>query len=132
MSLQHADDGARSGKPMHEERDIDARAILGYGVGLGLVMIVVCVVVWAMLVSLTRQEQAAQPPESPVAGDQDRLPAEPRLQTSSLQDLRDLDAVEAKTLTSYGWVDRANGVVRIPIDEAMRLTIERGLPSRSQ
>jgi hypothetical protein len=27
-------------------------------------------------------------------------------------------------------VDKANGVVRIPIGEAMKLTVERGLPSR--
>ena len=31
-------------------------------------------------------------------------------------------------LDSYGWVDKDAGVVRIPIDDAMRLTVERGLP----
>ena len=29
-------------------------------------------------------------------------------------------------LTTYGWVDQGAGVVRIPIEDAMRLTIERG------
>ena len=33
-------------------------------------------------------------------------------------------------LDSYGWVDKNAGVVRIPIDEAMKLTLERGLPAR--
>lgn len=33
-------------------------------------------------------------------------------------------------LTSYGWVDRPAGTVHIPIDEAIRLTAERGLPAR--
>jgi len=37
---------------------------------------------------------------------------------------------EQRTLTTYGWVDRNAGIVRIPIDEAMRLTTQRGLPAR--
>lgn len=28
-----------------------------------------------------------------------------------------------KALTSYGWVDKAKGVARIPIDDAMKLTV---------
>ena len=39
-------------------------------------------------------------------------------------------AHEEDILNSYGWVDRGNNVVRIPIDRAMKLTLERGLPSR--
>ena len=39
------------------------------------------------------------------------------------EDLRDLRAREDEMLDSYGWVDRNAGIVRIPIDEAMRLTL---------
>ena len=39
---------------------------------------------------------------------------------------------EDDVLESYGWVDKNAGVVRIPIDEAMKLTLERGLPARQQ
>jgi hypothetical protein len=59
-----------------------------------------------------------------------RLPPEPRLQTEPREDLRNLRESEERTLTTYGWVDRNAGVVRIPIDRAMTLTVERGLPSR--
>jgi hypothetical protein len=34
-------------------------------------------------------------------------------------------------LTSYGWIDRSNGIVRIPIDRAMDLILQRGLPART-
>lgn len=34
-------------------------------------------------------------------------------------------------LNSYGWVDRRNGVVRIPVDRAMDLILQRGLPSET-
>ncbi len=35
------------------------------------------------------------------------------------------------SLTSYGWLDKGNGVVHIPIERAMALTLERGLPARA-
>jgi hypothetical protein len=43
-------------------------------------------------------------------------------------DLADLRANEQRALDSYGWVDKQRGVVRVPIDVAMRLTLQRGLP----
>jgi len=38
---------------------------------------------------------------------------------------------EEHLLTSYGWVDQNAGVVRLPIDRAKALLLERGLPVRS-
>jgi len=35
-------------------------------------------------------------------------------------------------LTSYGWVDKNAGVVRIPIDEAMKIVVKQGLPVRQE
>jgi hypothetical protein len=35
-------------------------------------------------------------------------------------------------LDNYGWVDKNAGIVRIPIDEAIRLTLQRGLPTRQE
>jgi len=34
-------------------------------------------------------------------------------------------------LNSYGWTDRSNGIVRIPIARAMDLILQRGLPTRT-
>lgn len=34
-------------------------------------------------------------------------------------------AAKQKELTTYGWVDKAKGVVRIPIDQAMKDVIEK-------
>ena len=44
--------------------------------------------------------------------------------------LRELRATEESDLTTYGWVDRKNGVVHMPIDRAIDLTLERGLSAR--
>ena len=58
------------------------------------------------------------------------MPPEPRLQTNPRQDLSNLRAREDALLNSYGWVDKNTGVVRIPIERAMQLIVERGLPTR--
>jgi hypothetical protein len=44
--------------------------------------------------------------------------------------LRQLQATENAILNTYGWVDRPNGVVRIPIDRAIEIIEQRGLPTR--
>lgn len=35
-------------------------------------------------------------------------------------------------LNTYGWIDREHGVVRIPVERAMELLAERGLPVRAE
>jgi hypothetical protein len=39
---------------------------------------------------------------------------------------------KANELYSYGWVDEKAGTVHIPIDRAMDLIVQRGLPVRPQ
>ena len=69
-------------------------------------------------------------PRPPVAERQgDRLPPLPRLQTTPAVDLRTYHEGEAQVLGSYAWVDKQQGVVRIPIARAIDLVAERGLPA---
>jgi hypothetical protein len=56
----------------------------------------------------------------------------PRLQTSPRMDLDQFRQSEDKMLNSYGWVDRDAGTVRIPIDRAMELLVQRGVPFRKE
>jgi hypothetical protein len=116
----------------HEESDVNIRAIFGFGAGLAAVMVVVYLVVQLMFVYFDRREAESRPSEFPIAaGHETRLPPEPRLQTQPRTDLQELRAREEEKLRGYQWVDRQAGVVRIPIDEAMRLTLQRGLPARA-
>jgi hypothetical protein len=53
----------------------------------------------------------------------------PRLQTDDgNQDIADLHLREDLLLDNYSWVDQSQGRVRIPIERAMELIAERGLP----
>ena len=81
----------------------------------------------------SRTPAATTPVEFPLAvGREQRLPSGPRLQRFPANEILEFRTTESAELNSYGWVDRNAGTVRIPIDEAMRLTVERGLPSRVQ
>ena len=53
----------------------------------------------------------------------------PRLQNDDgNQDIADLHQRESLLLEHYSWVDRSQGKVRIPIERAMELIAQRGLP----
>lgn len=60
-----------------------------------------------------------------------QLPPAPRLQQFPVNERYQFQLEERRLLTSYSWENKAAGVVRIPIAEAMRLTIEKGLPART-
>ena len=60
------------------------------------------------------------------------LPPAPRLQVDARKDLAAYLKQEQQTLDTYGWVDQKAGVVRVPIDRAMDLLLEKGLPVRSE
>ena len=53
----------------------------------------------------------------------------PRLQNDDgNQDIADLHARENLLLENYSWADQSKGTVRIPIERAMELIAQRGLP----
>ncbi len=52
----------------------------------------------------------------------------PRLQSSPRSDMAKFRAQEMQRLTQYGWVDRAHGIVHIPIDAAMADVAHDGIP----
>jgi hypothetical protein len=64
------------------------------------------------------------------AGQPHQLPPAPRLQQFPENDRYVFQTEEQRLLNSYSWENKETGTVRIPIAEAMRLTVERGLPSR--
>jgi hypothetical protein len=56
----------------------------------------------------------------------------PALLAVPARELAELRAWEAELLDTAGWIDPVNGVVRIPIERALELTLEEGLPVRPQ
>lgn len=67
----------------------------------------------------------------PLSSGEHLLPPLPRLQQFPQNERVSFQREERRLLESYGWANKAAGTVHIPIADAMRLTVERGLlPSR--
>jgi hypothetical protein len=135
----HSHDRPDPPRFLHETQDANIRAVFAFGMGLVVTGVVVSLVVWLLFRYLAAGEAQAGMPQSPTtaatsrpSGAQEPLPPEPRLQVHPREDLIDLRRHEDQTLESYGWVDKNAGIVRIPIEEAMRLAVEHGLPARSR
>jgi hypothetical protein len=128
MAESHADNP----EVHHETSDVNIRAVLGFGFGLIVAGIFIHFAIWLLFMFFESREARVAPEFPLAAGQENRLPPEPRLQKNPRQELRDMKKEEDDILTSYGWVDQNGGVVRMPIDEAMKLLVERGLPARPQ
>ena len=132
MHLPHAGQNAESPDVRHETSDVNIRAIFGFGIGLAITTVIVGFGVWLLFQYFTAREARTVFTEYPLAVQEPRLPPGPRLQTTPRQDMSDLRAREDELLNSYRWVDKDAGIVRIPIDRAMQLIVERGVPTRSE
>jgi hypothetical protein len=77
-------------------------------------------------------ERPAQAPPNPMAAENPQFPPVPRIEDHPSSELEQLRQSEDQTLTTYGWVDRKAGTVRIPIGRAMELQLERGFPVRKE
>jgi hypothetical protein len=124
-------------KPRYEATDAPARPI--WIVAASLVVSVVFVVGSVTLFfrelhrrDLARQQQSrVDRVTDAVAATRPHFP-EPRLQVDPKRDLAVLRAREDTELQSYGWIDKHAGVVRLPIDRAMDLLVQRGLPVQGE
>lgn len=130
----------------HEHTDVRVKPILKFGVWLFVSAVAIHLLMWGLFNYLEKQEVSAEPYSSPLMKQREVLPPEPRLQLSPtskdqaapslndhpLEDMKRLREEEQTALTNYGWVDQGAGVVRIPIEEAKKRLLERGLSTRLQ
>ncbi|MGH9773605.1 MAG: hypothetical protein ACRD50_01510 [Candidatus Acidiferrales bacterium] len=113
----------------YEKRDANIRGLVYFAVVLLFTMVLTFLVTRWMF-SYFARTQPLGPPPTPFENTR-VLPPAPRLQVEPVQELGNYRAGESDVLSSYGWVDRANGVVRIPIDLAMERVLDKGLPVRT-
>ncbi|MBI2897024.1 MAG: hypothetical protein HYY06_25935 [Deltaproteobacteria bacterium] len=106
---------------MRRPSDESVGVVIKFGAGLLAVTALVFLAVAWMFGVLDERARASMRPPPPMAERGPRVPPEPRLEVSPGVTLRRIRAREDEILSSYGWVDRDAGVVRIPIDRAMDL-----------
>lgn len=126
--MRHTEDGT-SVEGGHEKSDVSIGAIVKFGIGLTGAAVVIHFALWGLFRYLEdREAKRSRPLPSLVAAGLRRTPPEPRLEPDPILPRRRMLAEEEAALTTYGWVDRSTGIVRVPIERAMELLVERGLP----
>ena len=115
----------------HEMTDAKARPVAVFLVVLAaLVFVSMLLMAWLLGLFQIPADQRENIPAG--LTDQKQIPPEPRLQAHPAVDLERLRSREEAELNSYEWVDEATGVMRIPIQRAMEITAEKGLPTRPE
>jgi hypothetical protein len=148
MATNHDEyDQLRNPAVDYDRTDLSPRGILLFLVGLLVAGIFIELVIWGMFRFLSHSPYFAKGNPSPMVSAQKAQPLtaegkdfentanvnpdvfpEPRLQTDDVVDMSQLLQSEHKILyTGQPFVD-ANGTVHLPINEAMKLIEERGLP----
>jgi len=123
-----------------EREDLSPTGVFYFMAGLGVVVVVIYFIVFGMYHMLNTYESAHQPPMSPlvtapadtraVSPEDTQAFPQPRLEESERSQLRQFTEEQDRKLATYNWVDKDKGIVRIPIDRAMDLIVQRGLPVR--
>jgi hypothetical protein len=120
-------DRSPSSREGYEHRDTRVKLLAWLLAGLLAATFVVLLLMKGLFDYLASQEDRHQPPPSTLAGIRSGVPPEPRLQNTPFDELRRMRAEEDATLTSYGWVDRQAGIVRIPIEQALEIAARGGV-----
>jgi len=116
----------------HERTDADVWALSKFAIALLLTCIASLAVVFGLFRYFESRYGGVLPRATPsLELDAKRLPPAPQLEVTEKHDLEAQRAAELQILSSYGWVDRGRGMVRIPIAQAIDLVAASHLPSRA-
>jgi hypothetical protein len=139
--LHHAQQPGNGG---FERRDIGIAGVLYFLAGLLAAGLVVHFLATGLFSYLEKRSEEHQTPVNPLVTNapadtrhiqrdypQSSFP-NPKLEEDERGQLNGIRLKEEQTLSTYDWVDQKAGIVRIPIDRAMDLVAQRGLPVRSQ
>ena len=136
-----------NGHPDFERKDISVNGVVVFLIGIAAMVVVSYFVVDVFYSVLEKHFEAQQAPVSPLVtnGQQDtrRIPPQygqdyaaylkesfpaPQLETDERTQLDKVRLGEEDILSTYDYVDKSAGTVRIPIDRAMELLVQKGLP----
>jgi hypothetical protein len=103
-------------EPARESSDFDTRRVLLAGALILAMVAVVAVTAWGFLTALGGTAPAPHGPPRAL---------QPQIEVHPLQDFATYQRREQEELSSYGWIDRNAGVVRIPVERAIDILSAR-------
>jgi hypothetical protein len=112
-----------------EVADASIRQVVLAGVGLAAATVIACFAMY-FLFNMLKQSGGPAQAVNPMAPPR-TLPPEPRLEERPWMQHQTQLTKEDQILDTYGWTNKNAGLVRIPIDKAMDIVVQRGLPTRT-
>jgi hypothetical protein len=113
----------------YEARDLNHKVVFCFFLVLGIVIIFVGLAMWGMFRQLGSSQYAGHRTTNPIMTSDEELkeiggdPANsfpmPHLQPDPIADLNKFRIREEQWLNTYGWVDRGQGRIHIPIEKAI-------------
>jgi hypothetical protein len=144
MSTDHHHDSHHSGPdPVHsdvawEKADVSPSTIYIYLIGLAVAVVLsyaVCVFVLRGTTHMAEQSDTPPPPVRQEMGSSyQAMPPEPRLQgvpghgNDPQADLREKLEQDTRAMKRYEMTDQSSGIAEIPIEDAMKMIVEKGMP----
>jgi hypothetical protein len=142
MSTEHHDTGQTGDQPPRnadvafESSDIDTRTIFAYLLYLALAVVAAFIASVFIFRFTSKMAADSDTPPAPVhRGVGPTMPPEPMLQgvpgheTDPQLDLRLKWAADEAANEKYDWTDKQAGIARIPVAEAMKIIVSKGLPT---
>jgi 7-keto-8-aminopelargonate synthetase-like enzyme len=141
MSAEHHKSGREAdGAPRHsdvsfEERDIKVGTIYWYLFALGAATaaaLVICIFILHFTSNFAASSDTPPPPSREALGKD--YPPEPRLQgvpghqSDAQKDLRQKLKADNAANEKLEWIDKNAGIAQIPVEDAMKIVEEKGLP----
>lgn len=115
--------------PGYETRDANVRGVFSFLIFLAVLLVFSGLVCWGMFRFFLRQDTSSAP-ASPFE-DTRQLPLGPQLQVNPREDWLKFHEEQVQSLETYAWENRSAGTVRVPIERAMDLLVQKGLPVQS-
>jgi hypothetical protein len=143
MNHGYSDNGRSGNDSEYEREDLGSRGIFAFMIGLAVSGAVIYFIIVGMFNFLDRYEKSQMTTASPLITSTDPMSrvvtqedmdksfkdnGAPMLETNERGQFRDFLTNQENQLNSYGWVDEKAGVAHIPIERAMDLTVQHGLP----
>lgn len=124
----------------YEHQDMSPRSVYAFLIALAAAGILLYFALWGFYDFLEARDKPRQASQNPmvqsaatntrvVPPDAYKTFPKPRLERNERIEINEFLLQEEQTLDSYGWVDQKAGVVRIPIERAMQLIAQQGLPT---
>jgi len=110
----------------YEKQDVGFRFAMLFIVGIIAFTVLTMVVLFFVYPLLTPEGARARRETAEEV--QRRLPPTPVLQANPAVDMQRFRAEEQRKVSTYGWVDERRGIVRVPVERAMEMVAQRGLP----